>query len=95
MAAAAAAGRSQPAFDDARRQALSFLACATCFLVAAVAAAVTRAVVSYAHGWWLVAYLLLVGCIAQALLGTGAPLRASRTGAFVRLPDTPRVPSMR
>ena len=79
MAAEAAARRSQPAFDI-RREALPFLACAACFLLAAVAAAVTRAAVSFAHGWWLVAYLLLVGCIAQALLGIGAPLRAGRTG---------------
>jgi hypothetical protein len=86
LAAVQAAGRSQPAFDDSRRQALPFLACAACFLLAAVAAAVTRGAVSFAHGWWLVAYLLLVGCIAQALLGIGAPLRASRTGG--RTPST-------
>jgi hypothetical protein len=49
-----------------------FFAAAACFLVAGIAVAVVRAVVPFAHGWWLVAYLVLVGGLAQALLGGGA-----------------------
>jgi hypothetical protein len=54
-----------------------FLAAAACFLLAALAVAVLRATAPFDHGWWLVAYLALVGGLAQALLGTGAPPAAS------------------
>lgn len=57
-----------------------FLAAAGCFLLAAVAVAAVRAVVPFAHGWWLVAYLVLVGGVAQALLGAGAPLATTDHG---------------
>jgi hypothetical protein len=38
---------------------------------AGAAAAVTRAAISFEHGIWLVAYLLLVGCLAPALISAG------------------------
>ncbi len=41
------------------------------WLAAALAAAILRAAHAYDHGIWLVAYLLLVGAVAQALLGRG------------------------
>jgi hypothetical protein len=46
-----------------------FAACASLSLVAAVVAAVARAFEPFAHGIWLVAYLCLVGFLAQLLLG--------------------------
>lgn len=54
-----------------------FLAAAACFVIAGIAVAAVRAVVPFAHGWWLVAYLVLVGGLAQALLGEGAPRASS------------------
>jgi hypothetical protein len=45
---------------------------AAAFLVAAVLVAAVRGLVPFAHGWWLVSYLVLVGGISQWLLG-GAP----------------------
>ena len=41
------------------------------WLCAALAAAAARAIEPYEHGIWLVAYLLLVGALAQALLHRG------------------------
>jgi hypothetical protein len=46
-----------------------FGACAALWLVAAVLAAAARAIEPFAHGIWLVAYLSLVGFLAQLLLG--------------------------
>jgi hypothetical protein len=56
---------------------------AAAFMVAAIVAALVRAIVPFAHGWWLVAYLLLVGGVAQVLLGYGAspPTRHRSSGA--------------
>jgi hypothetical protein len=51
------------------------------FLVAAGATALIRAAVPFEHGWWLVAYLALVGGISQVLLGTGAALIRSYTSS--------------
>jgi hypothetical protein len=60
-----------------------FAACAWLSLAAALVAAAARAIEPFEHGIWLVAYLFLVGFLAQALLGRGqatAPL-ASPSGA--------------
>src|SRR5665213_222291 len=52
---------------------LAFVACAAAFLIAAAVIATllgfTSAVI--VHGWWLVAYLGLVGGVAQLMLGPG------------------------
>ncbi len=50
------------------------------FLAAGVIAAVVRGLVVFAHGWWLVAYLVLVGALAQVLLGLGELWLAALTG---------------
>jgi hypothetical protein len=46
-----------------------FGTCASLSLAAAVLAAAARAIEPFAHGMWLVAYLVLVGFLAQLLLG--------------------------
>ncbi|MGI8844711.1 MAG: hypothetical protein ACR2HC_00790 [Thermoleophilaceae bacterium] len=51
------------------------------FGAAAVIGAVLRFSSHYAHGWWLVAYLLLVGAVAQLLLAPGGTWVALRFGA--------------
>ena len=57
---------------------------------AGAGAAATRAVISFEHGIWLVAYLLLVGCLAPALISAGerrllgASQRADEGAAIVR-----------
>jgi hypothetical protein len=48
-----------------------FTGCASFWLAAALIAAVTRAIEPFAHGIWLVAYLFLVGFLAQVLLARG------------------------
>jgi hypothetical protein len=48
-----------------------FAGCASIWLTAALVAAVARAIEPFAHGIWLVAYLFLVGCLAQVLLARG------------------------
>jgi hypothetical protein len=60
-----------------------FAAGAWLSLAAALVAAAARAIEPFEHGIWLIAYLFLVGFLAQALLGRGqatAPL-ASPSGA--------------
>jgi hypothetical protein len=60
-----------------------FAACAWLSLSAALVAAAARAIEPFDHGIWLVAYLFLVGFLAQLLLGRGqttAPV-ASPSGA--------------
>jgi hypothetical protein len=42
---------------------------AAAFLLAGVLVAAVRGLVPFAHGWWLVSYLVLVGGISQWLLG--------------------------
>jgi hypothetical protein len=46
-----------------------FAACASLSLAAALVGAAARAIEPFAHGIWLVAYLSLVGFLAQLLLG--------------------------
>jgi hypothetical protein len=48
-----------------------FAACAAAFLLAAAVIAGLQAGVEVTRGWWLVAYLALVGGVAQLLLGPG------------------------
>jgi hypothetical protein len=48
-----------------------FAACASISLAATALAAAARAIEPFAHGVWLVAYLFLVGSLAQRLLGRG------------------------
>jgi len=59
----------------------AFGSCATVFAVAAGIVAVANAVVPFAHGWWLVAFLALVGGLSQSLLGRGLSVLVARTGA--------------
>jgi hypothetical protein len=48
------------------------------FLTAAVPAAALSAANPFEHGWWLVAYLTLVGGLSQLLLGPGRTWLKSR-----------------
>jgi hypothetical protein len=48
-----------------------FAGCASLWLAAALIAAGARAIEPFAHGIWLVAYLFLVGFLAQVLLARG------------------------
>ena len=58
-----------------------FAVCGVLFLVAAAVIAVINARTPFAHGWWLVAYLGLVGGVSQLLLGPGLIAIAARGGA--------------
>ena len=57
------------------------LAIGCMFTFAAVLSAALNTAAPFEHGWWLVAYLSLVGGIAQMLLGTGQYVLAERTRA--------------
>ncbi|MGI8749042.1 MAG: hypothetical protein ACR2J6_00550 [Thermoleophilaceae bacterium] len=48
------------------------------FLAAAVAVAALNALTPFERGWWLTAYLFLVGSASQLLLGSGQFLLAAR-----------------
>jgi hypothetical protein len=67
----------------ARRIPGLFVGCASLALAAALVAAAARAIRPFAHGSWLIAYLFLVGFLAQLLLARGqaAMLAASPAGA--------------
>jgi hypothetical protein len=60
-----------------------FAVCAWLSLSAALVAAAARTIEPFAHGTWLVAYLFLVGFLAQLLLGRGqaTAVAASPSGA--------------
>lgn len=58
--------------------------CAAAFLAAAAAIAVVNAGTPIARGWWLVAYLALVGGVAQLLLVPGLAALGRRRGAPVQ-----------
>jgi len=62
---------------------MGFKGCAAAFTVAAAVAAAVRIATPYAHAWWLVAYLALVGGLSQFLLGPGlsAIVRRSKRDA--------------
>jgi hypothetical protein len=65
-----------------------FVAAASTALTAAIAAAAARAIEPFAHGVWLIAYLFLVGFLAQLLLGRG---QAMVTAANPAEPDPPPI----
>jgi hypothetical protein len=69
----------------ARTDGRAFVVCAAIFLIVAAVIAVanvsTPIGVPVAHGWWLVAYLALVGGVAQLLLGPGLIALARHTDA--------------
>jgi hypothetical protein len=65
-----------------------FAVLASVWLAAAAVAAVVRAAMPFAHGIWLIAYLFLVGSLAQVLLGTGQSSlwrRAGKTSSAARV----------
>jgi hypothetical protein len=59
----------------------TFTAPAAAFALAAVAAALARSQESFEHGWWLVAFLVLVGALSQLLLGGGQQALRAKLGA--------------
>lgn len=61
-----------------------FAVCGAVFLVAAAIAAIVNVRTPFAHGWWLVAYLSLVGGVAQLMLGPGLVVLADRDGSHGR-----------
>ena len=67
--------QTQPA-QNART---GFLAVGCVFLLAGALSAVVNTAASFDHGWWLVAYLSLVGGLSQMLLGVGQYVLAERT----------------
>jgi hypothetical protein len=58
------------------------LASAT-FLLAGVLSAAINIAAPFEHGWWLVAYLSLVGALSQLLLGVGQSLLAENAASRV------------
>ena len=68
--------QSSPAGD------LAFVVCSAAFLVVAAIIAMVLGFTStiILHGWWLVAYLGLVGGVAQLMLGPGLLALGNRTG---------------
>jgi hypothetical protein len=58
-----------------------FVGAASVALTAALAAAAARAIEPFAHGIWLTAYLVLVGFVAQLLLGRGQAMVAAASPA--------------
>lgn len=71
--------RRDLATHPAQNARTAFLAAGCVFLLAAVLGAVVNAAASFHHGWWLVAYLSLVGGLSQMLLGVGQDVLAERT----------------
>jgi hypothetical protein len=58
-----------------------FVLCAAAFVVGSAAVAVVQAFAPFARGWWLVAFLILVGGLSQLLLGSGLIALARRSAA--------------
>jgi hypothetical protein len=73
-----AAGAPPP---STRTGARAFVICGASALATAAVIALVNATAPFAHGWWLVAYLALVGGVAQILLGPGLIALAVRGGA--------------
>ncbi|MEO6778013.1 MAG: hypothetical protein ABI194_01045 [Gemmatimonadaceae bacterium] len=73
------------------RPARAFTVCGTAFIVAAAVAAAINLNQPFPHGWWLVAYLSLVGGVAQLILASGvvalARMRGARTGLSHSVPE--------
>jgi hypothetical protein len=63
----------------------AFVVCSAAFLAAATVVLAVHVTSPIAQGWWLVAYLSLVGGVAQLLLGPG--LIALSAGSGVHAPD--------
>lgn len=61
-----------------------FTGTGSAFVLAAVAVAVANAREPFDHGWWLVAYLALVGGLSQLILGAGQVRLAARFDAPIR-----------
>jgi anti-sigma factor RsiW len=57
----------------------AFTGCAAGFVFVAVSVAAAHATMPITRGWWLVAYLILVGALSQVLLGPGLVAMAERT----------------
>ena len=64
--------------------------CAVAFVGAAAVVAAVHVATPIARGWWLVAYLTLVGGIAQLLLFAGLAALTRRSGARVPGADVMR-----
>jgi hypothetical protein len=67
-----------------------FAICAAVFVGVAAAAAFVQATAPFTRGWWLVAYLILVGGLSQLLLGGGLTALARRSAARAIRPRTTR-----
>lgn len=76
--------------SDARTTGRAFAVCASAFVVAAAAVAVVQATAPFTRGWWLVAYLALVGGLSQLLLGNGLLALARRSAARACGPNATR-----
>lgn len=72
---------SADAISSARTGGRAFVRAGATFLIAAAVIAIANAIAPFAHGWWLVAYLALVGGVAQLLLGPGLIWLGARGGA--------------
>jgi hypothetical protein len=72
---------SSGAAADARTAGRGFALCATALVGAAAAVAIVQSASPFARGWWLVAYLFLVGAVSQILLGNGLLALARRSAA--------------
>src|SRR4051794_26146661 len=55
--------------------------CGAAFVVAAAGVSALQSTAPFARGWWLVAYLVLVGGLSQVLLVGGLEALASHAGA--------------
>jgi hypothetical protein len=67
--------------SDSRTTGRGFAICASAYVVVAAAVAVVQATAPFTRGWWLVAYLILVGGLSQLLLGSGLIALARRSAA--------------
>jgi len=67
-----------------------FAICASVFVVVAGAVAVAQAAAPFTRGWWLIAYLILVGGLSQLLLGSGLVALARRSAARAPRPSATR-----
>lgn len=68
----------------ARTRGSLFTICGSAHLIAAAAVAALNLNAPFTRGWWLVAYLSLVGGISQLLLGPGLIAIARKGGAAVQ-----------
>lgn len=68
-----------PALPTASSRA--FVACSAAFAAAAVVIATVQFAAPIMRGWWLAAYLFLVGAVSQSFLGPGLGVIARKVGA--------------